>query len=159
MWIPWAPPGPLAPWGPKKGMGPKKMHKKGSHFIKKWRFWEVVQVPRKYLFDGVICRKTNWFHSSWDGALAFKTIRGATWRPKDQFGGIWWSSEFPIFPKNMNIDFPHAMPNPKSHQSRGNRIVWSMPCPWTPLDLPNTISNCEINSFCETIDFSVFLWP
>ena len=44
-----------------------------------------------------------------DGALAFKKKRGPTWRPEDQFGGIWWWSEFPIFPQNMKIDFPHAM--------------------------------------------------
>ena len=35
---------------------------------------------------------------------------------------------------------------------RGNRFVWSMPCPWTPPDLPNTI---EKNSFRDFVFFSL----
>ena len=48
-------------------------------------------------------------YSSWDGALAFKKIRVPIWRPEDQFGCIWWWSEFPIFPKNRKVDFPHVL--------------------------------------------------
>ena len=94
---------------------------KTNYVSKKWLqtkrkpFYQQITIlggcpgSRFSFFVWVVFRKITWFYSSWDGALAFKKIRGPTWRPEDQFGGIWWWSEFPIFPKNMKIDFPHAM--------------------------------------------------
>ena len=49
----------------------------------------------------------------------------------------------------------HVRPHPA--KVRDNVFVWCMPSPRTPPDLPNFNLNCEKNSFCEKLDFSVFL--
>ena len=48
----------------------------------------------------------------------------------------------------------HVRPNPT--KVRGNRFVWSMPCPWAPPDLPNINLNCQKTSFCEKTFFLFF---
>ena len=129
-------PGPMGPQ--KKGMPPPKKTK-SKPFYKNWWIWEVVQVPGKHYLCGVIVWKIIIFDSSWDGTMAFKKNQWPIWRPENQFGGIWWWSEFPIFPKKHENRLPlcHVRQNPA--KLRGNRFVWSMPCPRTPPDLPNTI--------------------
>ena len=84
-------------------------------------------VSRKILFRGVNFGE-NRFFSSWDGALAFKKIRGPIWRPEDQFGGIWWWSEFPIFPKTWKSTSPMPCKTKPCQSSRESlRMVHAMP--------------------------------
>ena len=97
------------PWGPNKGMGPKQKGIKKEVILSTNDDLGRLTRFTENICSGAIFWKINWFYSSWDGALAFKKNRGPTWRPKDQFWGICWWSEFPIFTKNMKIDFPHAV--------------------------------------------------
>ena len=62
--------------------------------------------------------------------------------PRTHFGGISKKHE-------NRVPRCHVRPNPA--KVRGDRIAWSMPCPQTPPDLPNTISVFR--------QFLLFFWP
>ena len=88
--------------------GAQKKDTNISHFVEKLRFWEVVQVPGKYLF-GLIFRENSWF-------IAPEMVPWLSKKSEDQPGGPRTNLEvfgdeasFQYFQKNMKIDFPHAM--------------------------------------------------
>ena len=85
-----------------------------------------------FCFFRVSFWKINLFASSWDGSLAFKKVRGPIWRPEDQFGGIWWWSEYTSKKHEHRLPPCHVLVRPNPAKVRGNRFVWSMPCPDTP---------------------------
>ena len=93
----------------KKAWGPKKAKRK-KPFCRTMLILGGCPGSRIYLFVVHVLEKSIGFIAPemvpW---LSTTKIRGPTWRPEDQFGGVWWWSDFPIFPKNMKIDFPHAM--------------------------------------------------
>ena len=113
---------------------------------------------------GVLFRKINWFYSSWGGGLAFKKIRGRTWRPEDQFGGIWWWSEYQIFPKTWKSTSPMSCNTKPCQSSReSHRMVHTTP-PDTPrppkyhLKLSKNLF-LRKNRFFNCSKFFVVFWP
>ncbi len=97
----------------------------------------------------------HFFENSW-----FYFPKRVTKKSEDAQGPIWrylvmkWVSN--ISKKHENRLPPcHVRPNPA--KVRGNRIVWSMPCPWTPPDLPKYHFKLSKKQFLWKRRFSVFL--
>ena len=93
------------PPGAQKRHGAQKRESKGSQMT----ILGGCPVFRILFFVVVICWKIIGFIALEMVPWLWKEIRGPLWRPEDQFGGIWWWSEFPIFPKNMKIGVPHVL--------------------------------------------------
>ena len=75
-----------------------------------------------------------------------KTSEDQSAGPKTNLEVFGAEVSFQYFPKTRKLTSPcHVRQNPA--KVRGNRFVWSMPCPRTPPDLSNIISNCQKNSF------------
>ena len=127
------------PHGAQKKHGAQTKHKKGRHFINKCRFGEVFQVPGKYVLFGVIS------FGKLIGFIAHEMVPWLSKKTKDQSGGprthlevIGDEVSFQYFPKTWKSTSPMPFKT-KPRKVRGNRFVWSMPCPWTPPDLLNSI--------------------
>ena len=96
--------------------------------------------------------KTNLFDSSWDGTLAFKKIRGPIWRPEDQFGGISWWSDFPIYRQMLKSCLSDAM----SDQTLPKFETMSSYGPCHPPGQPQTSPiSTWVTKKCWTVDFPV----
>ena len=110
-------------------MGPKKYIKKEAILSKNDDVGRLSRFPERK--NGFICWKMNLLDSSWNGTLAFNKKRGPIWR----YLVMKWISN--ISKKHENR-LPPCPVRPNPAKVRGNRVVWSMPCPQTPPDLTNS---------------------
>ena len=100
--------------------------------------FQVVQFPETYIWSGLFFGKFIYLTATEMGPWLKKKSEDQSGGPRTNLEVFGDEVSFQNFQKHENRLSPcHVRPNPA--KVRGNRFVWSMPCPQTPLDLPNPI--------------------
>ena len=114
----------------------------------------LSRFPDHILFWGHF-RKISWFIAPEVVPWLSKKCEDEPRGPRTNLDVFGDEVSFQYFQKHEHR-LPPCHVRPNSAKVRGNRIVWSMPCPRTPPDLTNTILNFQKIVFVKKM-FSQFL--